>query len=66
MKLAESGTCEICGGDKAAVYCDGCGKKLCTGCRHFDIWCFGCGHGTAKAFCTSCYNDPSINLWLPD
>lgn len=65
MKLVEKGMCEVCGEKKAALHCDGCGKKLCTECRKFDIWCFGCGHGTPKAFCHSCYHDPSINLWLP-
>ncbi len=55
--------CALCGSE-AAVYCDGCGKPLCTGCRLFDIWCFGCGHGTTRAFCESCYNNPEINIWL--
>ncbi len=65
MEIVDSGICGICGAEKAVLLCDGCGKPLCAGCRRFDIWCYGCGHGDTKAFCERCYNDPSVNLYLP-
>lgn len=64
METVYEGSCEFCDNGKAVVKCDGCEKLLCADCRIFDIWCFGCGHGTSKAFCNACYNDPEINLWL--
>ena len=48
---------------EAVVKCDGCGKLLCRECRIFDIWCYGCGHGDAKAFCKACNEDPDQNIW---
>jgi hypothetical protein len=62
METVYSGTCHICG-KEAVVKCDGCEKLLCRECRIFDIWSFGCGHGTAKAFCKKCNDDPDVNVW---
>ena len=62
MKVVDSGNCNLCG-KEAAVVCDGCEMLLCVECRVFDIWSFGCGHGTTKAFCKTCYNDPEINVF---
>ncbi|MCU0821126.1 MAG: hypothetical protein MUC95_01475 [Spirochaetes bacterium] len=56
-------TCEICGRNEGLVKCDGCKKVLCGECRIFDIWNFGCGHGTTKAFCKKCNDNPAINIW---
>ncbi|HDP24732.1 MAG TPA: hypothetical protein ENN34_04740 [Deltaproteobacteria bacterium] len=55
--------CEVCHKRDAVVLCDGCQKALCRECRVFDIWCYGCGHGTTKAFCRTCFEDPEINIW---
>lgn len=64
MKLVDGGACDICGKGRAVIICDGCGKKLCTECRRFEIWSYGCGHGDTKAFCERCFRDPSVNTWL--
>lgn len=63
MRKVEGTTCELCGSREAVVLCDGCEKAICAECRHFDIWCHGCGSGDVKAFCPRCYDDPEVNLY---
>ena len=55
--------CASCEEKDAVIYCDGCGKPLCEGCRKFDLWGYGCGHINPKAFCKDCYNDIDVNPW---
>jgi len=53
--------CGVCMERASVVYCDGCEKPLCTACRTFDLWGYGCGHVDTKVFCADCYNDIRIN-----
>ncbi|MBN1828049.1 MAG: hypothetical protein JW884_02740 [Deltaproteobacteria bacterium] len=53
--------CAVCGDSDAVVLCDECSKPLCTNCRTFDMWGYGCGHVDTKAFCRTCYNSIEIN-----
>ncbi len=67
MKSVEGVTCVVCSAREAVALCNGCEKAICSDCRHFDIWCHGCGSGDVKAFCPACNNDPDINLYkLPE
>lgn len=63
IQITEGRICEICEKNEAVVFCNGCGKVLCTECRIFDIWYCGCGHANSMAFCKKCDADPAINTW---
>jgi len=63
MQPVEGITCTLCGNKEAVVLCNGCEKPICSHCRIFDIWCYGCGSGDVKAFCPKCNDDPEINIW---
>ncbi len=53
--------CQICKVKKSVVLCDGCSVHLCTDCRRWDLWGYGCGHVDTKAFCAACYENPAVN-----
>ncbi len=63
MKSTQGTNCVICSTREAVVLCNGCEKALCSHCRTFDIWNHGCGSGDVKAFCSTCNNDPDINIY---
>ena len=53
--------CQFCRKNHSIVLCDGCSIHLCADCRRWDLWGYGCGHVDTKAFCSSCYENPSVN-----
>jgi len=53
--------CQVCRKKHSIVLCDGCSIHLCGDCRRWDLWGYGCGHVDTKAFCTSCYENPTVN-----
>ena len=57
----EGTSCTLCGKIPAVIYCDGCHIPLCTDCRKFDLWGYGCGHVDTKVFCHTCFYDIQIN-----